>query len=85
MTPAGLSEQSVARALRPSRRTHLVFTMLRWALIFFIIAIVAALLGFTGIAGAAASIAKIIFMVFIALLLVALLILALGGPRSPKA
>ncbi len=35
--------------------------MLRWALIFLIIALVAALFGFTGIAAAAAGIAKFLF------------------------
>jgi len=38
--------------------------MLKWALIFFIVAIVAALFGFTGIAAAAAGIAKILFFIF---------------------
>jgi uncharacterized membrane protein YtjA (UPF0391 family) len=36
--------------------------MLRWAVIFLIIALVAALLGFTGIASAAAGIAKFLFV-----------------------
>jgi uncharacterized membrane protein YtjA (UPF0391 family) len=35
--------------------------MLKWALIFAIVAIVAAVLGFGGIAGAAAGIAKVLF------------------------
>ncbi len=43
--------------------------MLRWALIFFIVAIVAAVFGFTGIAGAATEIARTLFFVFLALLL----------------
>jgi uncharacterized membrane protein YtjA (UPF0391 family) len=69
-------------------RLHRIFNqrrtaMLRWALIFFIVAIVAALLGFTGIAGAAASIAKIIFTIFVVLLLISLLVLALGGRPPP--
>jgi uncharacterized membrane protein YtjA (UPF0391 family) len=59
-------------------------TMLRWALIFFIVAIVAALFGFTGIAGAAAGAAKIIFTIFIVLLLIALLAQALGGRPPPS-
>ncbi|OFW46311.1 MAG: DUF1328 domain-containing protein [Actinobacteria bacterium RBG_13_35_12] len=44
--------------------------MLRWAVIFFVIAIVAALLGFTGIAGSSMQIAKILFFVFIILAVV---------------
>lgn len=46
--------------------------MLRWSLIFFIVAIIAALFGFSGIAGAAVGIAKILFFIcligFVALL-----------------
>lgn len=37
--------------------------MLRWALIFAIVALVAGALGFGGIAGAAAGIAKLLFFV----------------------
>jgi len=47
--------------------------MLRWALVFFIVALVAAVLGFTGIAVAAAGIAKILFFLFVALFLITLL------------
>jgi uncharacterized membrane protein YtjA (UPF0391 family) len=44
--------------------------MLRWAVIFLIIAIVAAVLGFGGIAGEAAWIAKILLFVFLILFVV---------------
>lgn len=44
--------------------------MLRWAVIFLVIALVAAVLGFGGIAGSAAGIAKIIFFVFLVLLVI---------------
>ena len=44
--------------------------MLRWALIFAIVAIVAGLLGFTGIAAGAATIAKTIFYIFLGLVVV---------------
>lgn len=47
--------------------------MLRWAAIFFVIAIVAAIFGFTGIAAGAASIAKILFFVFVVLFLLAII------------
>lgn len=54
--------------------------MLRYALIFLIIAIVAGILGFGVIAGAAASIAKILFGVFLVLFLVGLIMhLGRGG------
>ena len=47
--------------------------MLRWAVIFFIIAIVAALFGFGGIAEGAASIAQVLFFIFTVLFLLALI------------
>jgi len=47
--------------------------MLRWAVIFFIVALLAAVLGFTGIALAAAGIAKILFYVFVILFALTLL------------
>jgi uncharacterized membrane protein YtjA (UPF0391 family) len=46
--------------------------MLRWAAIFFVIAILAAIFGFTGIAAGAASIAKVIFFFFFAMLVLTL-------------
>jgi uncharacterized membrane protein YtjA (UPF0391 family) len=46
--------------------------MIRWALVFFVVALVAALLGFTGIAVAAAGIAKILFCLFLTLFLITL-------------
>lgn len=49
------------------------YTMLRWALIFFIIAIVAAVFGFGGIAAGAVSIARILFFIFIVLFLISLI------------
>lgn len=47
--------------------------MLRYALIFFIVALVAALFGFTGLAVGAASIAKILFGVFLVIAIVTFL------------
>jgi uncharacterized membrane protein YtjA (UPF0391 family) len=48
--------------------------MIRWAVIFLIIALVAGFLGFTGIAGASVGIAKILFFVAIALFVIMLAI-----------
>jgi uncharacterized membrane protein YtjA (UPF0391 family) len=54
--------------------------LLKYALIFFVLAIVAALFGFGGIAGAAAGIAKLLFIGFIVLAAVVLIAgLARGG------
>ena len=47
--------------------------MLRWALMFFIVALIAGVLGFGGIAIAAAGMARILFFIFIILFLVSLL------------
>jgi uncharacterized membrane protein YtjA (UPF0391 family) len=44
--------------------------MLKWAAIFFIIAIIAAVFGFTDIAAGAASIAKVLFFIFLVLFLI---------------
>jgi uncharacterized membrane protein YtjA (UPF0391 family) len=48
--------------------------MLRWAAIFFIIAIIAAIFGFTNIAAGAVSIAKILFYIFLVLFILTLLL-----------
>ncbi len=48
--------------------------MLRYALIFFIVAIIAALFGFGGIAAGATEIAKILFYIFIVIFLVSLIL-----------
>ncbi len=53
--------------------------MLRWALLFFVIALVAALFGFGGIAGDAAWIGKVLLVVFL-ILAVASMILGRGRP-----
>lgn len=48
--------------------------MLRYAVIFFVIALVAALFGFGGIAAGAVEIAKILFFVFLVLAVVSFLV-----------
>lgn len=48
--------------------------MLRWAIIFLVIALIAAAFGFTGIEFAAAGIAKVLFFIFIVLFLGALIL-----------
>jgi uncharacterized membrane protein YtjA (UPF0391 family) len=55
--------------------------MLRYALIFLVVAIIAAVFGFGGIAGDAAWIAKILLVVFLILAAVSL-ILGRRGPSS---
>jgi|GEM_PF-492743 len=47
--------------------------MLRWTVVFVVLAIIAAVFGFGGIAAGAASIAKILFFIFLALFVISLL------------
>jgi uncharacterized membrane protein YtjA (UPF0391 family) len=46
--------------------------MLRYALIFFVVALIAALFGFGGIAAGATEIAKILFFIFVVLFVISL-------------
>lgn len=52
---------------------HERWHMLRWTLIFLVVAIVAAVFGFGGVSVAAAGIAKLLFFLFLVLFLVSLL------------
>lgn len=57
--------------------------MLRWALIFLIVALVAGALGFTSVAGASAGIAQILFWLFVIVFVLMLIgSLLRGGPRT---
>jgi uncharacterized membrane protein YtjA (UPF0391 family) len=56
--------------------------MLRWALIFLVLAIIAAILGFGFLAAIAATIAKILFAIFIVLFIIGL-IMHLGRGSRP--
>jgi uncharacterized membrane protein YtjA (UPF0391 family) len=54
--------------------------MLKWAVVFLLIAIVAGIFGFSGIAAASATIAQILFGIFLVLFIGALVIgLAIGS------
>ncbi len=55
--------------------------MLRWALIFLVVALVAAFLGFGGVAAGATEIAKMLFFVFLILFVVSLIAGAFRGRR----
>jgi len=54
--------------------------MLRWAILFLVIALIAALFGFTAVAGTAYLAAKIVFFVFLVLFVLSLL----AGYRRPR-
>jgi uncharacterized membrane protein YtjA (UPF0391 family) len=53
--------------------------MLRWALLFLVIALIAAVFGFWGVEGTAMWIAKVLFVVFLILFVVSLVF----GRRAP--
>jgi uncharacterized membrane protein YtjA (UPF0391 family) len=57
--------------------------MLRWTLIFLVVALIAALLGFGNLAGDASEIARILFFIFLVLTLVGLLFSLLTGRKPP--
>jgi uncharacterized membrane protein YtjA (UPF0391 family) len=52
-----------------------VMTLLKWALIFFLISVVAAVFGFTDISAASADVARVLFYIF---LVIFLLLVVLG-------
>ena len=57
--------------------------MLRWALVFFIVAIIAGVLGFGGIAAGASDIARILFFFFIVVFVVSLIWGLATGRKTP--
>lgn len=56
--------------------------MVRWAILFFIVALIAAAFGFGGIAGEAAWIGKVLLVVF---LILAVVSMVMGRPGPPPA
>jgi uncharacterized membrane protein YtjA (UPF0391 family) len=54
--------------------------MLRWALLFLVVALIAALFGFTGVAGTSMFAARILFFVFLVVFVVSLVL----GTREPR-
>jgi uncharacterized membrane protein YtjA (UPF0391 family) len=58
---------------RASWRSKTV-TLLKWALLFFVISVVAGILGFTGISAASADVARFLFYVFVVIFLVLLVL-----------
>lgn len=48
--------------------------MLRWAIIFLVVAVIASIFGFTGVASTAAGIAKVFFFIFAVLFVIALIL-----------
>jgi uncharacterized membrane protein YtjA (UPF0391 family) len=63
------------RAVRRPANRHIhgrSGTMLKWALVFFVISVIAGFFGFTGVASGARTIAKVLFFIALAIFLVIL-------------
>jgi uncharacterized membrane protein YtjA (UPF0391 family) len=58
----------------PRRLEERAMTLLKWALIFFLVSVVAGILGFTGISAASADVARFLFYVFVVIFLVLLVL-----------
>ncbi len=71
-----------AEWLRERHRTGEKKKMLKWAVIFFVVAIVAAAMAFGGIAGASASIAVTLFWLFLAITVILFLVGLVSGRRT---
>jgi uncharacterized membrane protein YtjA (UPF0391 family) len=70
--PLSQCHKSVAGVAR--RLEERAMTLLKWALIFFVVSIVAGVLGFTGISAASADVARLLFYVFVVIFLVLLIL-----------
>jgi uncharacterized membrane protein YtjA (UPF0391 family) len=56
-------------------------TLLKWALIMFVVSLIAALFGFTDLSAASADVARILFYIFLVIFLV-LLVMGLLAARA---
>jgi uncharacterized membrane protein YtjA (UPF0391 family) len=70
--PSEVREFDGAAAAHGSEERAL--TILKWALIFFLVSVVAGVLGFTGISAATADIARFLFYIFVVIFLVLLIL-----------
>jgi uncharacterized membrane protein YtjA (UPF0391 family) len=66
-------EQKCGNAVTTANRGT-VMTLLKWALIFFLISVVAAVFGFTGISAATADVARILFYIFVVIFIILLIL-----------
>lgn len=67
--------QAFARFKTDTRGT----TMLKWALIFFVISLIAGVFGFTGISAAASGIARILFFIAVVIFVIFLVLALMAG------
>jgi uncharacterized membrane protein YtjA (UPF0391 family) len=65
---------AISRSAGPADGVEESMTILKWALIFFLVSVVAGILGFTGVSAASADIARFLFYVFVVIFLVLLIL-----------
>eukprot|EP01022_Parablepharisma_sp_SALTPOND_P020297 TRINITY_DN3650_c0_g2_i1.p1 TRINITY_DN3650_c0_g2~~TRINITY_DN3650_c0_g2_i1.p1 ORF type:complete len:199 (-),score=9.31 TRINITY_DN3650_c0_g2_i1:3-599(-) len=82
--PKAPEQQILSVGLAPKPLSSKETGMLKWALIFLVVALVAGLFGFTGISAAAAGIAKILFFAFVVLFIIALIAGLVSRGRAPR-
>src|SRR5258708_38559871 len=70
---SALGTHAQALRLSENRIGERAMTILKWALLFFVVSIVAGILGFTGVSSASADIARGLFYIFVVIFLVLLL------------
>jgi uncharacterized membrane protein YtjA (UPF0391 family) len=73
-TASSIGSYRVNGAAAAHRLMERTVTLLRWALIFFLVSIVAGVLGFTDISAASADVARFLFYVFVVTFLVLLIL-----------
>jgi uncharacterized membrane protein YtjA (UPF0391 family) len=74
-TPSVAREPVPSLAVRSAiLQQERAMTILKWALIFFLVSVVAGILGFTGISAASADVARFLFYVFVVIFLVLLIL-----------
>jgi uncharacterized membrane protein YtjA (UPF0391 family) len=72
-SPLAQCLEDVAVVCREGWRSY-AMTLLKWALIFFLVSVVAGVFGFTGISAASADVARFLFYVFVVIFLVLLVL-----------
>jgi uncharacterized membrane protein YtjA (UPF0391 family) len=73
-TGSAIGSYRINGATAAHRLMERTVTLLKWALVFFLVSIVAGVLGFTGISAASADVARFLFYVFVVIFLVLLIL-----------
>jgi uncharacterized membrane protein YtjA (UPF0391 family) len=69
-----LEHSNRPRVYRIGKSEDFTMTILKWALIFFLISVVAGVFGFTGVSAASADIARVLFYIFGLIFLILLIL-----------